>query len=683
MSSRTATPLATLLAILSCSSPATAHEGHTDAIEEVVVYGRAEQRIGLVSAASEGAVAAQDIRLPPLLRTGELVEAVPGMVATQHAGTGKANQYFLRGFNLDHGTDFSAFLDGVPINQRTHGHGQGYLDLNFLIPELVARTEFQKGPYRANRGDFSSAGSASFRYYQALPENLLKLTWGENDYGRALAAGSGRLGDGSWVAAADVTRGEGPWLLDEDLEQDRWHLGYSRSLGDFNARVATNGYRSSWTSTDQIPERAVADGRLDRRGAVDPTLGGRASRYGLNASLENERWELRSYLVRSRLDLFSNFTYLLEDPLQGDQFRQRDQRLTYGASARRQQPFTLGRNAGTLTLGVSARHDDIDDLQLTRSAARTPIAPVRDDAVEVSSVSSYADAELRIGERLRVRPGLRFDYQRYTVDARNPANDGRDSQTLVSPSLNLAWRASERLEFYGNWGRGHHSNDVRGASIRVDPVSGEPAERVDLFARSRGAELGVRFEPSPAFNASVTAFTLDLESELVFIGDGGATEPNGATERLGMELAAFWQPLPWLAMNLDYTHTRARFTRDAEGGGRRIPGTIASTLSAGLFGSWANGLSSSLRLRMLGPAPLTEDNSVRSDRSVMVNAGVSYRTGAVTVALDCFNLFDSRDADIAYFYASRLPGEPLEGVEDIHSHPLQPRTVRGSVTFSF
>lgn len=677
-----AAALAAFLPVTAGVAPTWAHEGHSDAIEELVVYGRAEQRIGNASAASEGAVAAKDIRLPPLLRTGELVEAVPGMVATQHAGTGKANQYFLRGFNLDHGTDFSAFLDGVPINQPTHGHGQGYLDLNFMIPELVARTTFQKGPYRANRGDFSSAGSASFRYYRELPENLLKLTYGENSYQRLLAAGGGRLGTGRWVAGGDVTRGQGPWVLDEDLEQNRLHLGYSRPLGAFTARVAANAYRNSWQSTDQIPQRAVADGRLDRRGVVDPTLGGESSRYALNASLSSERWDMSSYLVRSALDLFSNFTYLLDDPLRGDQFRQRDRRLSYGLDLARSQAMAFDSRAATITTGASVRHDQISDLALTRTQARQPTMAVRDDSVRQTSVSAYMDAELSFGERLRVRPGLRFDHVRYRVDARNAGNDGDDADTLISPSLNLAWRVSERLELYANWGRGHHSNDVRGASIRIDPVSGAPAEPVDLFARSRGAEVGLRFEQGPAFNLTATAFALDLASELVFIGDGGATEPNGSTRRHGLELSTFWQPLPWLAMNLDYTHTRARFRRSQDGG-QRIPGTIASTLSAGVFADWANGLAGSLRVRMLGPAPLTEDNSVRSDRAVMVNAGVSYRINAMTIALDCFNLLDSRDADIAYFYRSRLPEEPATGVADIHSHPLQPRTLRGSVTFAF
>ncbi|MGH8168587.1 MAG: TonB-dependent receptor plug domain-containing protein, partial [Woeseiaceae bacterium] len=311
--------------------PAAAHEGNTEAIEELVVYGRAEPQVGIATSASAGFIGYDDIKLPPLLRAGELVEAVPGMVATQHSGTGKANQYFLRGFNLDHGTDFSASAEGVPLNMRTHGHGQGYLDLNFLIPELVASTTFRKGPYTARAGDFSSAGSVEFNFYERLEDTLLGGTIGGDDYYRALAAGSLDAPGGVVTAALDVDAYAGPWLLDEDLSQQRIFASYAFDAAGVPAKITFQGYDADWNSTDQIPQRAVEAGLIDQFGFVDPDLGGQTERYLLTGSLDFGAWQVSGYALDYDFTLFSNFTYFLDDPVMGDEFEQRDRRRVYGA----------------------------------------------------------------------------------------------------------------------------------------------------------------------------------------------------------------------------------------------------------------------------------------------------------------------------------------------------------------
>ena len=676
------TPAGAMAVALSAgwTEPAAAHEAHAPVVEEMVVYGRSQQSIGSAGSASEGLVGYQDIRLPPLLRTGELVEAVPGMVATQHSGSGKANQYFLRGFNLDHGTDFSARVEGVPVNMRSHGHGQGYLDLNFLIPELVATTRYWKGPYHASTGDFSSAGSVDFGYYERLPETLLGFTVGEDGYLRGLAAGSVDVGQGVFTGALDVTRYDGPWDLDENLEQNKFHGSYAFQLGGAQVRLTAQGYDSEWDSTDQIPRRAVDSGLIDELGYIDPDLGGSTERYAFTAAVDLAAWSVTAYVIDYELSLYSDFTYFLEDPLAGDEFEQRDDRTIYGFLVRGSQAAELVSRPLNVRWGLEGRIDDIDEVGLYHTAARQPLGTVRRDRVEERSLGAWVEAEVELTDRLRGIVGVRGDYYDYDVDAFRPANSGSGDDSLAAPKLSLAYRFHDSLEGYANWARGFHSNDVRGATIEIDPVSGEPVDAVPLLVDSEGAELGLRFERGQRFNATLAAFYLELDSELVFVGDAGATEANDGTERQGIELSSFWQATDWLAVDATYTYTDAAFKED-QGGGDEIPGAVATTFALGLNAIWPNGWSASARVRYLGEAPLVEDDSVRAPDSMLVNAGVGYRLGAAELRLDVFNLFDSDDYDISYFYASRLPGEPVDGVEDIHFHPLEPRTLRASLTW--
>ncbi|MDJ0939924.1 MAG: TonB-dependent receptor [Woeseiaceae bacterium] len=666
------------LAVLSAlhAGPSLAHDGEHDAVDEVVVYGRAQSLLGTAQSASEGLVGYADLELAPLLRVGELVEAVPGMVATQHSGTGKANQYFLRGFNLDHGTDFSASVDGVPVNMRTHGHGQGYLDLNFLIPELVESVTYRKGPYSAKAGDFSSAGSAAFELYGELDENTVRVSVGEFQHMRGLAAGSFELGAAAVTGALDVTSYSGPWEIDEDLEQLRLHLGVATPFLGLVGKLTLQGYSGTWNSTDQVPRRAVDAGLIDRLGFIDPDLGGSTDRYSLTGSISSETWTATLYVVDYDFSLFSNFTYLLEDPDGGDQFEQVDNRQIYGAKLDGHYHWANLALPTTLRWGGDVRIDDIEEVGLFTTTARQRTGVVRQDAVDQRSASAYAELTVAVTDRLRTSIGTRIDYFDWDVDARLAENSGSGDDALTSPGISVAWRVSESTELYANWGRGFHSNDVRGTTISIDPRSGDPASRVAALVASEGAEIGARIEPSERFSATATLFQLDLDSELVFVGDGGATEPNAASERVGLELATFVQANDWLAANLEYTRVNAEFVS-----GEEIPGAVEETLSLGLNAAFDNRVFASARLRYLGDAPLIEDGSVRSDDSLLVNASLGYRWDRAELRLDAFNLLDSNDDDIAYYYASRLAGESAAGIEDVHFHPLEPRSLRLSLAY--
>lgn len=670
-------PLPALILIASSLAQASPHPAQP-AIEEVAVYGRAVQQLGNALSASEGLVAYDDLRLPPLLRAGELAEAVPGMVATQHSGTGKANQYFLRGFNLDHGTDFAASIDGVPINMRSHGHGQGYLDLNFMIPELIESTRYQKGPYHAKAGDFSAAGNVEFQHYARLQENILQLTAGEFAYQRGLLAGTVDAFGGSVTGALDMTRYEGPWELDEDLDQRKGYLAWQRQFDDIQLRLAWQGYDSEWISTDQIPRRAVINGDLSPYGFVDPDLGGSTRRHAFTASLTSENWSAGAYHIDYDFSLYSNFTYFLEDEENGDEFEQRDKRTVSGIWGEASHSITLaGRNL-MLRWGGDLRYDDVDAVGLYPTRGRTRLGSVRDDSLTESSASLWLHGEWQATDRLRLNAGLRDDYYRWDVAAQLDDNSGSGNDSLLAPKVGAAWRATDSLEFYASAGRGFHSNDVRGATISVDPGSGDAVDPVDVLIPADGAELGMRFEQGDRFNATLALFALELDSELVYVGDAGTTEPNGATQRHGIEVTAFWQATPWLALNTAYTATDAEFKRDT-GDGRHIPGAVQDTLSIGANITSQIGFSASARLRYLGSAPLIEDDSVRSNSSWLLNAGVAWRRDAMELRLDVFNLLDSDDDDIAYFYASRL-GSEVQGVDDVHFHPLEPRAARLTMT---
>ncbi len=649
--------------------------------DDIIVYGRALAQIGTATSGSQGVVGYRDFEDKPLSRVGELVENVPGVIATQHSGTGKANQYFLRGFNLDHGTDFAGFVDGVPINMRTHGHGQGYLDLNFLIPELVERIDYRKGPYFADVGDFSAAGTVRFTTATRLRAPIVQAYVGMYGYYRGLAAGSTKLGQGDLLLALDGTRSNGPWVLDEDLKEINSLIKYSQGTADHGWTVGFTGYRATWNATDQVPLRAVRDGLISRFGNIDPYLGGQTTRLGLTGNGTFGGTTITLYALYYRFRLISNFTYFLDDPLRGDEFEQRDQRGVFGGAARRDIDIRLGDVPVELTVGADARYDHIGKIGLYHTERGAIIGTVRQDRVDEYSGTLYAEGAASLTPRLRLVLGLRGDLYGYDVDAETlTANSGHGHDGILGPKAALAWRATDHLEFYANYGESFHSNDVRGAAIRFDPKTGDPARQVEVLVKARGEELGARLE-YPRFTASLVAFHLSLGSELVFSGDGGTTEPNDATRRVGVEATVFWRPTNWLTLDGSAAATRARF-HDVAPGETRIPNSVGNVVAGGAEVDFRHGITGSLRLRHFGAAPLIEDDRAKSKPTTLVNLGGYWRFGRVKVGIDILNLLGSRDNDITYFYTSRVPGEPSEGLDDYHFHPVEPRQVRASLRYT-
>jgi hypothetical protein len=671
MSARSAIGLSAVL--LAAASPALAQTPAPEVqpppgeVEAVTVFGRRSDDIGRALSASEGEVVFSEFEDRPLLRPGELVEVVPGMAATQHSGTGKANQFFLRGFNLDHGTDFSVSLDGAPLNLRSHAHGQGYLDLNGLIPELVEAVGYRKGVYAADVGDFSSAGSAAFETFDTAPATSIEVTIGENDYGRALGVtGLGGVG----YVAAELTRSDGPWERPENLEKV---AGLGRfTLGDWS--LTALAHDAQWDSTDQIPQRAIDAGLLSRFGVVDPSDGGETSRFILTARRRSENgWNASVYAQKYDLNLWSNFTYFLSDPERGDQFEQADDRWIYGGSLSRRLPEVAG---WSLRGGAQVRYDDIAEVGLYLTQGRARFATIREDSIEQLSGAIWAEAARAFGP-LRIQLGLRGEAMNVDVRSDNSVNSGSADDAVLSPKFSAAWRVSPTIELYGNLGRGFHSNDARGATISVDPLTGEPVDPVELYAESSGGEIGARYS-RPGLNLAAAIWALDLESELVYVGDAGATEAAGATRRIGLELLADWTPHPLLHLDFSGAVTEAAF-KDDPPGGDRIPLAVEYVVTGGLSARLMPDTTATVTVRRLGPAALIEDGSVGSEPSTLTNLLLHHDIGRVSLGLEVLNVFDQADDDIQYFYASRLPGEPDEGVEDRHVHPFEPRTLRLSL----
>ncbi|WP_296449779.1 TonB-dependent receptor [Phenylobacterium sp.] len=640
-------------------------------VEEVYVWGKREGQVGVAASASQGEVSYAAYANRPILRPGELAEVVPGLAATQHSGSGKANQFFLRGFNLDHGTDFSISLDGAPLNLRTHAHGQGYLDVNGVTPEFVQAIDYRKGPYFAEAGDFSAAGTAGFRTFETLPSSFAQAQGGAYGFGRAVVGAN--LGEAGMLGV-DLTTGDGPWKRDENLRK-------ASALGRFAAggwSVTALAYGARWDSTDQIPQRAVDAGTLSRFGFIDGTDGGRTSRFIVSARRRPDAdSDLVVYVQRYRLNLWSNFTYFLDDPVNGDQFEQAERRWIVGASGLR---TWRPSEALTVRVGGEARLDDIGSVGLYRTRARQRLSTDRQDGLREWSGGLWGAATWADGP-LRATLGLRADAIAVDVDSDTPLNSGRESAAQVSPKLTLAWRVSPQVELYADAGRGFHSNDARGAVQRVSPTTGDPVDKVPLFAAADGAEVGARYEV-PGFSASVALWALRLESELVYVGDAGDTESTDGTRRLGAEVLMTWSPRPGINLDVSGAATRARYRGDPPGGDR-IPNALEYVVTAGATVRLTDDDVAQVTLRRLGPAPLIEDNSARSKAATVVNLAYTHSFGPLAATVDVLNLLDSRDNDITYFYASRLPGEAADGVEDYHFHPMEPRQVRVGLRYRF
>ena len=675
-------------AVLSILSGSRAWAGGTQELEKVVVMGTATSLVGVADSANVGTVTQKQLEARTVYRPGELLEATPGLVVSQHSGEGTANQFYLRGFNLDHGTDLRTTVDGMLVNQRSHSHGQGWTDLNFVVPELATGLEYKKGPYYAGEGDFSSAGAVSLKYANTLDQGIASVGFGQNGFRRVLLADSPKLGGGNLLYALEAMHNDGPFVHPDDYGKINGVLRYSEGDAANGFKVTAMGYRAKWNSTDQIPKRAVDAGQLGRFDAIDPSDGGKAHRYSVSGawarSDASSSTRVNAYLIDWQLNLFSNFTYFLDDPVNGDQFNQPDRRRTTGLNASQTWQMTgLGTDSEN-TVGVQFQNDNIFNGLLSTKDRQILSTTRRDHTVE-TSVSVYAENATRWTPWFRTVVGARADTYRFDVKSDNAANSGRVTASIANPKLALIFGPWSNTEFYVNAGGGFHSNDARGTTLTVDPKSGAPADKVPALVRSKGYELGVRTSMLPGLQTSLSVYRLDFASELTFAGDAGTTQAGRPSRRTGFEIANYYKLSDWLTLDADLAFARARFSdNDPDGIGSRIPGSVEGVASIAVavdnLGPWFG----AVQLRYFGPRPLIEDNSVRSASTATLNGRIGYKINPrMRVELEGFNLTHRQASAIDYYYTSRLQGEPAAGVNDIHFHPIESRSFRVSLAVNF
>lgn len=655
---------------------------------QLMQIGRGQSLLGETGSASQGRIGQSQLQYRPLLRPGEVFETIPGVIVTQHSGSGKANQWFLRGFNLDHGTDFSIKIDNVPINLPTHAHGQGYLDINFMIPELIESMDYKKGPYYAEQGDFSSAGGAEVHIMRRLPSNIAKTTVGSYGLFRSLTASSTELGQGDLLYAFEYQHYDGPWVVPERFSKYNGLFKYSLGDEDLGFSSSFQAYHGDWIATDQIPRRAVDADQISRFGAIDPTDGGRSTRLIHN----NEFWKtwdngsvtkVNAYAQYYRLDLFNNFTYFLDDPINGDQFVQRDKRAIVGTNLSHEWDGDLLGPRTHTVLGAQIRNDSIPEVGLQKTRRREVLSITRDDRVNQASMGLYASLTTFWRDDVRTILGTRGDFYNFHVNSRTiAANSGFVANGIWSPKAAIIFGPWAETEFFINWGYGFHSNDARGTTTTIDPSTLQAVAPVTPLVRSQGYEAGYRSSLIENLNTSFTFWYLELGSELLFVGDAGTTEPSRPSQRYGIEWSNYYQANDRLRFDLDVAATQSRFLGD-DPAGNYIPGSIGTTINTGPTWTFANGMVAGIRLRHFGPRPLIEDNSIRSTGTSLIDMRLGYEAQRYQCGVDIFNLLGSRDHDIDYFYTSRLPGEAAAGVDDVHFHPVEPLGIRGWVNINW
>jgi outer membrane receptor protein involved in Fe transport len=671
-------------AALAAAAPAWANHGGpvTGAPQTIIVEGHYDNAVGTTDAASAGTIRAELLKSRPAQRPGEVLEFVPGVIVTQHSGDGKANQYFLRGFNLDHGTDFATRIAGMPVNLPSHGHGQGYSDLNWLLPELVDRIEYRKGPYFASVGDFAAAGSADIRYLSRVAAPFGQVTLGEKGYRRGVTGASFEVAPGVVaLGALELMGNDGPWTVPQDLRKRNGVFSLTGGTRSDGWSLVAMGYSARWTATDQVPESLFGSG-FGRYDSLDPTTGGQTHRRSLSGDWHIDtpsgRTTVSAYGIRYDLDLNSNFTYFLNDPVNGDQFKQTDARTVWGGDVDHVFNHDLGPFPARTSFGLQLRHDRIRNGLFT-SAARQVRDTVREDRIRLTQAGVYGYTAVEFTPEWRAVLGLRADHIRARVEALTlAANGGRASDSQLSPKLTLVWTATPKTEFFFNLGRGFHSNDARGMTATRDPVSNDPVDRVQPLVAVTGAEIGMRTEAVKGLQSSVAVWMLRSDSELVYVGDAGATEASAASRRRGIEFSNRWQPAPWFLLDADLAFSHGRFDN-----GDRIPNAVDSVASVAATVRRVQGWTASLQWRYLGSGALVEDNAVRSRPSSTLNLRITRELGAkASATLDVFNLADRKVNDIQYFYESRpLPsGAAAEGR---HVHPAEPRTLRLTLQAAF
>jgi outer membrane receptor protein involved in Fe transport len=677
--------------------------------------------------ASQMTISGKDLNQRPVTRPGEILEAAPGLAVVDHSDGGKANQYYLRGYNLDHGTDLAIFVDDMPINLPTHAHGQGYADLNWLMPQTVNGLDIRKGPYFADVGDFATAGSLFVNLRDSVDKNIVEATTGSFGYEQLFTMGSTKLGGGSLFYAGEVNTYNGPWTTPDDVRKLSGLLRYSQGTATDGFSATAMAYSNTWTATDQIPLRGIDEGLVGPYGEIDLTDGGDTSRFSLSARLaqsDNDgSWKANAYLVKYGLDLYNNFTWFLTNPVDGDQFHQHDDRVYGGGGVSRTVDGSLFGLPTETVYGIQSRYDDIN-LALSNTVQRQFLSATLGDHVNEANAGIYAENTVHWTDWLKTTLGWRGDYFTTSVNSMlQTANSGKDEMAIGSPKFRMVIGPFYKTEFFVGVGMGYHSNDARSTVITEAPGDpSTPESASPLLVRSRGAEVGVRTKILPGLDSSVSLFYLHQDSELFFDGDTGETVAGLPSQRTGVEFTNDYRPASWIHIDANLALTRARFlgfdeaqeqlyqslagypqAQIGNAPGNYIYNAPWMVASAGITLGEATGWFGDLRWRYISSRPLTEDGTFQSPPLSVLNGQIGYRfDNGWTVRLDGLNLFNSNAPQAEYAYGSLLKTDSLfamcfpkvgpptapaavcqNGVMDYALHSIEPLAVRLSLTAKF
>ena len=659
--------------------------------------------------ASEGIISSKQISFKPLYSTGEIAEHIPGVISTGHSGGGKANQYFLRGFSLDHGTDFATSIDGVVVNNPSHAHGQGYNDLNFLIPELIQEIKYKKGVYSVENGNFSSAGSMNIIYFRSLEKGTAKIEVGNFGHRRALVMDSVKIGKGNLIYAGEVSHYDGPWTIPDNYKKLNSVLGFNYGDDTKGYSIKLSGYSGKWHATNQIPMRAIERGRswlfpnnngLNRFDAGDTTDGGKSNRVSLTAEAyqksRNSSSKILFYNVYYDLDLYSNFTFYLKNPITGDQIQQKEFRTISGINS----SHSIFSNAFGLniitTFGLQIRRDYIQN-QLNSTEERKKRESIKDNRIHEINISPYIENQIYWSEKIKTVLGVRGEYFYFNVEDKQQIDQMNDTKKqeildnfyeykrniksnskLLNPKGSLIIGPFYKTEIYINAGFGFHSNDARGL---LDPNS-----KVTPLSRTKGEEIGFHTNYLKNLSSTIIFWRLYLESELVFSGDEGTTEPTRESIRKGFEFNNTYLFSQNFFMNADLAVSRAKYLR-YESSGDSVPLSARSIFSSGINYSKDKYIGT-LNVRYFGPRPLLEDDSLYTSPATTINlmfSRIFFENWNLRV--EVFNLLNSKIDRIQYYYPTRLKYEPLGfdegGYNDKVVSPFAGRNFRFSLSTYF
>lgn len=683
-------------------------------VSEVVVTASRLDLLGVATTASQGSVTEKELELRPVYRVGQLLESTPGLVVTAHSGEGKANQYLVRGFNLDHGTDIANFIDDMPINRPTNTHGQGYSDVNFEIPELAQGLDYTKGPYYAAVGDFGAVASTHLKLADEVP-NQLAVAAGSFGIYNIFAGGTQRLGDADRLLGG-IYYGhvDGPFDHPDDFRKLAGELRLSHGEPADGASLTAMYYKGDGNFTTDQPRRAVEQGLIGRFGTLDPTDGSSSERISLSGhyATRGDGWTFAAsaYAIHARMTLWNDFTHFLDDPVNGDQESQNETRDTFGGQAAFALDHQFGGVDNQLTVGVQVRRDRAYlDRRHTRARRELSYCEVEQadgpsfpepapggtcnaDRVKLLDLGPYVEAATRWTPWLRTVVGLREEYYEASDRSLITGFSANGHQSLFQPKGSIVFGPFYRTELYLSAGRGFHSDDVRGVFGTV-PLEGVPglAGKTPFLAPATGEEVGLRTDIIPRLKIQVAVFQEDFRSELTYNADAGQDEASAPSRRQGVEISGEYRPFAWMELNADLAFSKARYRADAAtlaNFGLDGPFIANAPSFIGSFGVLVDDLGpwfGGLQWRKLGKYPIRDGDEFPEDKGYSeINLDVGYKVNAhLKAQLTVFNLINTRANAAAYFYAARLPGEPAEGVEDFQVHPLEPISAVAKLTYDF